>query len=187
MNENEISPETVFDFPAEGKSLEGVSGFVYIIRAGEYYKIGRTQNPEARFQELQIGNPNPIMPICLIPSIEPEETEKALHERYSHCAVKGEWFMLSPQEDWELHCHPQNILTARPTLDIDRLDRMNHEWRKLVLGSRVSLFFKALDDASHYWLEASISFLRFMAGFLIMTFSLIVVAAILAAFLTALF
>lgn len=56
-------------------------------------KIGYSVNPEARVGELQTGNPNTLYLIGKVPGTV--EDEAALHARYAHLHILGEWFRLT--------------------------------------------------------------------------------------------
>jgi len=72
--------------------------FVYLIKAGKYYKIGVTTDLGVRLDALQTANPERI---CLIISAvleDYDEAEKGLHERFSDKRMVGEWFDLSDDD-----------------------------------------------------------------------------------------
>lgn len=73
----------------------GRQGYVYCIgeRANSnigYVKIGYSVNPEARVGELQTGNPRVLYLLAKMPGTEADE--RALHARFAHKNVVGEWF-----------------------------------------------------------------------------------------------
>jgi len=75
--------------------------FVYFIKGGDYIKIGKADNPGARFAQLQLGGV--IMPEGVRPSdiklvgIERGgfEREIELHHKFAETRVAGEWFHAS--------------------------------------------------------------------------------------------
>lgn len=72
-------------------------GFVYVLRAGPYFKIGRTVDLDTRVKQLKIQLP---FAADLEHSIEcqaHEESEKYWHERFQGLRVNGEWFALTPE------------------------------------------------------------------------------------------
>jgi hypothetical protein len=89
--------------PEEPVSLTAVaiptSGGVYFIQATAVengpVKIGRTTNLRKRFGDLQTAHPWPLSLVGFIP-LEDEsgqiEQEAALHERFKHFRLQGEWF-----------------------------------------------------------------------------------------------
>ena len=63
---------------------------VYFIQAGEYVKIGITENLTRRLASLQHANP---LPLVLIRAVEGDtDREQAIHRRFAHLRVRGEWF-----------------------------------------------------------------------------------------------
>jgi hypothetical protein len=63
---------------------------VYFIACNDAVKIGTAVNVTSRFNTLQIGNPDPL---CLLGAIPGDEIlEKALHRRFKHLRIRGEWF-----------------------------------------------------------------------------------------------
>lgn len=74
-------------------------GKVYIVRAGQYYKIGITQGDVSRrVAQLQTGSPHKIHVIRVIETDHPRDLERDLHEMLRHKRVEGEWFKLSEAE-----------------------------------------------------------------------------------------
>jgi hypothetical protein len=66
--------------------------YVYFIQAGERgpIKIGITQEPEARRDELQIGSPVDLVLLAAHPGTP--ALERALHRRFTEGNLRGEWF-----------------------------------------------------------------------------------------------
>ena len=64
---------------------------VYFIRAGQgAIKIGIARDPRKRLLELQVGTSDELRILHTIPGTE--DTERALHERFAHLRLRGEWF-----------------------------------------------------------------------------------------------
>jgi hypothetical protein len=63
-------------------------------------KIGKTENTSARLRHLQTGNPRALRVVLALPlgceflgNMKPGDwDEDALHQRFSHQRVRGEWF-----------------------------------------------------------------------------------------------
>jgi hypothetical protein len=72
--------------------LMGGREWIYFIgnRTDGTVKIGISNNPEKRFKTLQTGNADDLTILALIPGNE--QTERALHRRFDHLHVRGEWF-----------------------------------------------------------------------------------------------
>lgn len=55
-------------------------------------KIGYSVNPTARLSDLQIGTPDRLTILAVLPLVD-IETEKEYHEKYDYCKIGGEWFL----------------------------------------------------------------------------------------------
>jgi hypothetical protein len=108
---NRIIKRTV----AEGGALEWMSdvaasfarhasirpdGFVYVLEAGPYYKIGRTRTLTTRIKTLNIQLPFPVTCIAAFPCEETSRSEAELHEQFEKHRVNGEWFTLPDRKTW---------------------------------------------------------------------------------------
>lgn len=73
-----------------------VPGYVYILKAGQYYKIGVTTGAvEDRIKQLQTGSSSKISLVHTIPAWRPYRVESDLHNYYAHKHTRGEWYKLS--------------------------------------------------------------------------------------------
>jgi hypothetical protein len=78
------------------------SGYVYILKSGPYYKIGRTKNITKRFPQIYIHLPFETRLICIFYSKNMHQTERDMHKWYSEYRTNGEWFSLPDNEISEL-------------------------------------------------------------------------------------
>ncbi|MCP4540114.1 MAG: GIY-YIG nuclease family protein [Chloroflexi bacterium] len=78
--------------------LQDVSGYVYLLQAGPYYKIGASQTVDKRIKQLSTIPPFEIELICAIKTNTMYELERELHERFSDKQVRGEWFTLNDED-----------------------------------------------------------------------------------------
>jgi nicotinic acid phosphoribosyltransferase len=74
-------------------------GYVYLLESsnddGTIYKIGYTKNDvKKRIEKLQTGNPYEIKEVYTYRTKYKQKLERCLHNRFSHCRLKGEWFSL---------------------------------------------------------------------------------------------
>lgn len=73
-------------------------GYVYLLKGGGCYKIGKAQNPEKRSETLAIQLPYPVQLIHYIPAKDPRVYESELHEQFADKRLNGEWFDLSDED-----------------------------------------------------------------------------------------
>lgn len=74
------------------------AGFVYLMRSGDLYKIGRSKNPNARLAALQNAAPNTIYLVHSIRTDDMHGFEAYLHDLFSAEQTTGEWFDLSSDQ-----------------------------------------------------------------------------------------
>ncbi len=78
-----------------GSKQNVVTGFVYLMKSGKHYKIGRTNSMGRREWELGIKIPIPPKAISYIETDDPIGVESYWHKRFESKRGEGEWFILS--------------------------------------------------------------------------------------------
>jgi len=73
-------------------------GFVYLMKSGKYYKIGRSNSTGRRNYELNVQMPEDVILIHEIKTDDPVGIEAYWHQRFSEQRKKGEWFLLSAKD-----------------------------------------------------------------------------------------
>jgi hypothetical protein len=117
-------------------------GHIYLLRGGDYFKIGFSEKVSRRIRQI-----SPVLPfkVELIHTMETDDmilAERFLHEKYADKRTNGEWFLLEqPDVDWltsiehfevcymvvltrGLPCGRKMWMPASFTADIDRIEEL---------------------------------------------------------------
>ncbi len=73
----------------------GVIGYVYLIKFGDFFKIGRSNDFDRRLSEIKTKLPEEGELIHVIETDDPEGIEAYWHNRFKDKRARGEWFKLS--------------------------------------------------------------------------------------------
>lgn len=87
-----MTMEQVREHIAEQRARIRGKPHVYFIQQGDSgaIKIGCSKNPAQRLQSLQTGHSEPLR--LLTCAVGSQAQERALHDRFAHLRVSGEWF-----------------------------------------------------------------------------------------------
>ena len=83
---------------AKGEKRQAKRGYVYLIRAGVFYKIGIAENLDNRLKAFKTSVPQEIKLIIGRKVKDYRGVERKLHRLFEKKSVKGEWFKLDKED-----------------------------------------------------------------------------------------
>ncbi|MHB1250135.1 MAG: GIY-YIG nuclease family protein [Polaromonas sp.] len=86
------------EVPTEANSRDETIGFVYLLKANRYFKIGRSNSFDRRSRKLAIQLPERAETVHVIRTDDPIGIELYWHRRFESKRKNGEWFELDTQD-----------------------------------------------------------------------------------------
>jgi hypothetical protein len=84
--------------PVDASPTEETIGFVYLLKASRYFKVGRSSSFERRSRELAIQLPERAKTVHVIRTDDPVGIERYWHQRFASKRKNGEWFELTAHD-----------------------------------------------------------------------------------------
>ena len=86
------------DPTGEAGASNPIEGWVYLLRSGSHFKIGRSDELEKRVKQISIALPERVEMVHAIKTDDPPGIEVYWHRRFARQRANGEWFKLSPAD-----------------------------------------------------------------------------------------
>jgi hypothetical protein len=93
-----IITEPVSPQQSELKTERLLDGWVYLLKSGDNFKIGRSDNLERRVKQISVAMPDATNLFHAIQTDDPVGIEEYWHRRFADRRLNGEWFKLTKSD-----------------------------------------------------------------------------------------
>lgn len=94
-----IASKHLVQAPDEAATDERVKGYVYLLRSGRSYKVGKSGDPARRFREVKLELPDETVQVHAIATDDPSGIEAYWHQRFSAKRIRNTEFFSLVAED----------------------------------------------------------------------------------------
>jgi hypothetical protein len=84
--------------PMHEPEAQSELGHVYLLRSGDYFKIGRSSDLEKRVKSISVALPDKVILEHSISTDDPPGIEAYWHKRFADRRANGEWFKLTKSD-----------------------------------------------------------------------------------------
>lgn len=80
------------------------TGYAYVLKAADRYKVGRSRHPERRLKQIQACSPVPVELAATILNENAPALEARMHATFKPYRAHGEWFEMDEETFSDLWC-----------------------------------------------------------------------------------